>query len=99
MYYIIEVDYVRLFDDKPCNAYYANDRASGGCPYFSSTPIESQVRTFTTPEDAIKNYSKELLEDDIQENFVGTVFIRDIKLDLSDKLITNLTLEDWHKNI
>lgn len=44
-----KVDCIRLFDDKVCNAYYANDRASGGYPYFSSTPIESQVRTFTTP--------------------------------------------------
>ena len=60
MYYVIEVDYVRLYDDKVCNAYYANDRASGGYPYFSSTPIESQVRTFTTPEDAIEFVKEEL---------------------------------------
>jgi len=80
MYYVIEVDYNRLFDDKLVNAYYAIDRGSGGCPYFSSTPIESQVRTFTTPEDAIK-FVKEELEDPNSE------FIKDERVKSKPRIV------------
>lgn len=68
MYYIIEVDYNRLFDGKLVNAYYSIDEPSGGCPYFSSNPININIRTFTSLEDAIE-FVKEELKDPNSEFF------------------------------